>query len=136
MSYEERKARVLADKTAKAYWYVTMGLQLVGLLGGAVVLVLGMAATRDDGMARMLVFAAFGFILFLALLILWGTWKIERWVSWLMWVNVVFSAMSALSGNIVGFATALVGALMYHRVVKVANGEVTAGPQNTPPPVA
>lgn len=150
MNYQERKTALPKNQKAKMWWTVV----LIVLALDALWLVWGLfsfnttkealrsaannANTNAAGVnVEALISGATTYALtmiivglVIALVTLWGVYKLEGWARWLLWIGF---ALSVVSFNLVGLIIMLGLALAYHAVYKWVAAAPTV---STPPPAA
>jgi cobalamin biosynthesis protein CobD/CbiB len=77
-------------------------------------------------------------LLAIALLVFWGTYRLETWVMWLMWIEVLFSLPSLFSGKslyqpVIYILTALIYTWIRQQVNQAIPASTPAVQPPTPP---
>lgn len=128
MTDEERRIQLLAHNQEKMYWYVILGLELIGLINtlyGVIKYFIktGVPSAGFFGLASIvLLLIGIGLNVWIA----WGIWRLERWVTLWMWIAVIGSA---LTFNIFSFLLSLAVLLGYKKILKVVYPTVSAIPK-------
>ncbi len=151
MNYQERKSALDKNKKTRMWWTVVLivlALDVLWLAWGLFAFSTTKEALRsavnntntagvnvEALISGATIYALITIIvnLVIALLTLWGVYKLEGWARWLLWIGF---ALSVVSFNLIGLIVMLGLALAYHSVYKQVIAVPTAPTAQTPPPAA
>jgi len=141
-TYLERRAALAQNSTARGLWIAILVFQGAGILmtiiGWLGVTWLASGFGGVGGFFGLIIGIFMVVLLAIALLVFWGTYRLETWVMWLMWIEVLFSLPSLFSGKslyqpVIYILTALIYTWIRQQVNQAIPASTPAVQPPTPP---